>query len=91
MEPTKAREILDLNVKEAGSKMPPDTLAAVKMGSAAISRILTMRSYGINQAILPLPGENPIPDLSPSADRKQRLRESPLGRKPDLHQPSVED
>ena len=80
MEPTKARQILDLNVTEAGSKMPPDTLVAVKMGSAAISRILTMRSYNIAQAILPLPGENPIPDLSPSADRKQSLRESNLGR-----------
>ncbi|MBA7582536.1 hypothetical protein ES708_24466 [subsurface metagenome] len=76
----KVKEILDLNVREAGSKMPPDTLDALKIASHAISRIVTMRSYGINQAILPLPGENPIPDLSPSADRKQRLRESPLGR-----------
>ena len=82
MKPQKAIEIIELNIREAGPKMPPDTLEALKLHVFAFKRLLKMRSYGIGQAILPLPGENPIPDLSPSADRKQRLRESPLGRKP---------
>lgn len=79
MTPLKAIEILELNIREARKKMPPDVLDALKLHVQAMRRLLTMRSHGINQAILPLPGENPIPDLSPSADRKHMLRESPPG------------
>lgn len=75
-----AKQILDLNLKEAGNSMPGDCYDAVEIASHAISRILTMRSEGIAQALLPLPGECPMPDFSPSADRKQLLRKSPLGR-----------
>lgn len=82
MKPDIAKHILDLNINGAGKKMPPETLTAVKIGSQAIKRLLTMRSYGIKQALLPLPSENPIPDLAPSADRKQKLRESPIGKEP---------
>jgi len=82
MDPTKAIELLSLILKAPYNFCDPDTLDAVKIGIHATKRLLTMRSYGINQALLPLPGERPIPDLAPSADRKQRLRESPLGREP---------
>jgi len=80
MKPVKAIEILGLDLTYTYPARYDDLHDAIKMGRAALSRILTMRSYGINQAILPLPGENPIPDLSPSADRKQSIRESSLGR-----------
>lgn len=82
MKPAKAIEILELEVKNQSLYPFPDRHDAFKLGLESLKRLLTMRSYGINQAILPLPGENPIPDLSPSADRKQKLRESPLGREP---------
>ena len=54
----KAKEILDLNAKEAGAKMPPDTLKAVELGSQAIARLLLARSYGDPHTLGPLPGEN---------------------------------
>ena len=78
----KAKEILDELLRTSSRDKSSDSWDALKIASHAISRILTMRSYGINQAILPLPGERPIPDLSPSADRKQSIRESSLGREP---------
>lgn len=53
----KAKEIIDLNIKEAGKRMPADCLDALKLGREAISRILSMRGYNINQAIMPLIGE----------------------------------
>jgi len=45
----KAIEILSLNVKEAGRKMPSDTLTALKLGIAALKRVeenrLPVRPY----------------------------------------------
>jgi hypothetical protein len=82
MNPNRSLQIIQINVNDAGKQMPPDVKTALLMGISAISRVLSMRSYNISQAKLPLAGETSIPDLAPSADRKQRLRESPLGKEP---------
>lgn len=75
---TKAIEILDLNVKEVGEKMPADTLLAVKLGSFALKRINAMRSYNIKEALRPLPWEESIEDPGLSDDRIKMLKENPL-------------
>jgi len=51
----KAKEILDLNIREAGTKMPPDVKTAVQIGSEAINYIIRLRACSIKhrQAILP--------------------------------------
>lgn len=82
MKLAKAKEILDLNIKEASKQMPPDTLQALKIASEGLNYILHLRAFSIQFRNQMLPSEKDIPDLAPSADRKQRLRESPLGRKP---------
>lgn len=54
---SKAIEILQLNLKEAGLKMPPDCAAAIALGSEAFKLILTMRKNRVIAATFPLPGE----------------------------------
>lgn len=54
----KAVEILELNIKEAGKKMPPDTLTAVKLGAQAIKRLALARSYGDPHCEQPLVDED---------------------------------
>lgn len=78
----KAIELLTAIVQTGEYEGDPDDSDAIKLGKEALSRLQTMRSYNINQAILPLPSERPIEDFAPSAERKRRLRESPLGREP---------
>lgn len=39
----KAKEIIDLNIKEAGKKMPPDVRKALTLGSQALSSIIAWR------------------------------------------------
>jgi len=41
---TKAIEILDLNIKEAGKKMPADTLDSLKLGVEALTVIGYLRN-----------------------------------------------
>lgn len=55
MKLSKAIEILDLNIKEAGSKMPTDTLDALKIGRHAIERIEECRlaDHTIKEDLLP--------------------------------------
>lgn len=53
----KAIEICELNIKEAGSKMPPDTLEALKLATASMKRILLARSYNDQHTLNRLPGE----------------------------------
>lgn len=54
-----AIEILELNIKEAGKKMPPDTLDALKLGVEALIFYQELhRTPGINIQ-LHLPGETP--------------------------------
>ncbi len=53
----KAIEILELNVKEAGSRMPPDTLKALKIGIEALKTIKEMRYESVNDGTTQLPGE----------------------------------
>lgn len=57
MKVQKAIEILDLNVKEVGPKMPPDTLDALKLGIEALERIDGLRSAGHYIAMPLLKGE----------------------------------
>lgn len=40
---SKAKEIIDLNIKEAGKKMPPDVKTALTIGSEAIGAIIQWR------------------------------------------------
>lgn len=53
----KAKEIIDLNIKEAGPKMPADTLEALKVASSCIAYVLTVKRYPHNIENIPLPGE----------------------------------
>jgi len=56
---TKAIEILDLNIKEAGTKMPPDVKTALQMSSGALQVIGTLREQDVFGAGYLLPGETP--------------------------------
>lgn len=56
----KAIEILELNSKEAGKKMPPDVLSAVNLGIEAMKRIDRQRNLRLAIHQPPLPGENII-------------------------------
>lgn len=78
----KAFEILQLNIKEAGKKMPPDTLTALKMANSALHRILTMRSYNIDQALFLLKGESIRNAQNLPETKLKNIRESPLGKEP---------
>lgn len=82
MKPRKAKEILDINIKDAGKQMPDDCRTALIIGSDAIGRILIMRSYNIAQALLPLKGETATNGQNLPAETLRKLRESPLGGKP---------
>jgi hypothetical protein len=53
----KAAEILDFNVREAGSKMTPDVKDAVIKGKEALERLDGMRKKGMAAAIKLLPSE----------------------------------
>jgi len=55
---------------------------AIKLVSEAINYIIRLRACSIEHRNNKLPSEIDIPDLAPSADRKQRLRESSLGKEP---------
>ena len=57
MEILKAIELLNGYPLKPKTAEDHDFLDALKLGKAALKRINTMRSYNINQAILPLPGE----------------------------------
>ena len=52
-----AFEILDLNVKEAGRKMPPDTLTALKIGIEASLEVQRLRILGDVLVVGKLPSE----------------------------------
>lgn len=82
MELIKAKEILILNAEQAGKKMPAETLTAVIIGISCITRITTMRSYRIGQALLPLKGETSRGGKPLSEANLKLLHESPLGREP---------
>jgi hypothetical protein len=56
---SKAVEILELNVKEAGKKMPPDVLAAVNLGVSTMKAVLLVRHGGSWDAHALLPDELP--------------------------------
>jgi len=58
MELNKAIEIVELNIKEAGKKMPPDCLAALKLENEAAKRIVDARWGYTHEIIAPLPGED---------------------------------
>lgn len=55
MKLSKAKEIIDLNLKEAGKKMPPDVRSALQLGSEAIDRCLFARKETsfVGPALLP--------------------------------------
>lgn len=53
----KAREILKLNLHEAGPKMPPDVKDALSLAIAAIEAIQDYRSGVDTELDAPLPGE----------------------------------
>jgi hypothetical protein len=82
MKINKSIEILQDLLGEGPHYPPDDRRDAVKQGIEALNRLNYMRSFNIPQAVMPLPSERPIEDFAPSADRKRRLRESPLGKEP---------
>lgn len=53
----KAIEILDLNVREAGSKMPPDTLDALNLSIENMKYVQHLRELGVPGILSLLPGE----------------------------------
>lgn len=57
MKLAKAIEIGKLNIKEAGKKMPPDVLDALKLLVGAGERELDDRDLGIDTRLGLLPGE----------------------------------
>ena len=62
MKLAKVREILELNIKGAGKKMPPDTLIALVISHECVKwRILMEKEYG-SWCGPPLPGETFDPD-----------------------------
>ena len=64
IQPSKAIEILDINVKEAGKKMPPDCMAAILLSLDALAGIVAERAiYGYTR-IGQLPHEEPLPTKS---------------------------
>lgn len=59
MKLSKAREIVQLNIKEASKKMPPDCLDALKLLDEAAKRLEQWRGLGIPEDLELLPGETP--------------------------------
>jgi len=57
MKPSKAKEIIDLNIKEAGKQMPPDTLAALKLISEIAGWFIAYRLSELGSNGILLPGE----------------------------------
>jgi len=55
----KAVEILDLNLREAGKKMPPDVRAALRLAVAALQRLQSDRQLHGGPLRVLLPGEDP--------------------------------
>lgn len=53
----KVREILELNLKEAGRKMPPDTATALGISIEGLKRILKYRKEHFRASFMNLPGE----------------------------------
>lgn len=53
----KAIEILDLNISEAGRRMPADTLTALKLAKEALERIQSHRRDKWSILNIPLPSE----------------------------------
>ena len=80
MTPAKAIEYLDIVLKAHPRLRPGVFGQAVQMGKEALERIQVGRNNPGSKWNEPLPGEDPIPDLSPSPDRKHSLIESNLGR-----------
>lgn len=59
----KAIEILDINLKEAGRKMPPDCQAAVLLSLDALAGLQAERAIYGYQRIGQLPHEEDMPSL----------------------------
>jgi len=59
---SKAIEILELNSKEAGKKMPPDVLASVNLGASTMKAVLLARNGGSWDPHALLPDELPYQD-----------------------------
>lgn len=53
----KAKEIINLNIKDRSPRMPPDVLDALKLGSEAITRVQDIRTGKITMISIPLSGE----------------------------------
>lgn len=53
----KAREIILLNLKEAGPKMPPDCREALQIAVEALERFTLLREHPDAVGFYPLPGE----------------------------------
>jgi len=59
MKLTKSIEIIELNIREAGPKMPPDCLDALKLNLEAAKRIQAHRRSSLTDPHILLPGETP--------------------------------
>ena len=57
MQLKKAREIIDLNLNQAGSTMPPDVKLALTLAVENFDRTLEGRKYGYDHFLRPLPSE----------------------------------
>jgi len=53
----KVKEILELNIKEAGKQMPPDVKTALEISLQAVDRELSWRQRYPHQSHFPFPGE----------------------------------
>lgn len=53
----KAREILELNIKEAGKKMPPDVKSSLELGVLSIDFVTAWRAGRYFPPNYKLPGE----------------------------------
>lgn len=62
MDPKKSKEIIDLNIKVAGKKMPPDTLEALQQASLALERHIQRHHLTFSEMMEPLIGETVEPD-----------------------------
>lgn len=75
----KAIEILDLNIKEAGKKMPPDILDALKLGRQAVAYCRDVHRFPHLAEELPLPSQGELRDTEsggcphpcPSPDQRE--------------------
>ncbi|MBA7585688.1 hypothetical protein ES708_27676 [subsurface metagenome] len=76
----KAIEILSLDLTYTYPARYDDLQDAIKLVINATRKLQKIRI--LFPTLMPglLPGECPMPDFSPSADRKELLRKRPLGR-----------